>query len=114
METAKNSPEPPAQWVPCAVKDESTLGKVERLCLAYYRLNTWQWDELAGAKPDGFDSLPRYDTRRFKRFRPKIRTKAEYIKPAMAELEEKIRKAIERRCWRMFGSGLPEEQGHQI
>lgn len=38
--------------------DESTLKFNERLGLAYCRLNCWQWDEIIGTKPEGFDDLP--------------------------------------------------------
>lgn len=35
--------------------DESTLSFEERLGLAYCRLNTHQWDELLGEKPEQYD-----------------------------------------------------------
>lgn len=38
------------EWV-----DESTLSFEERLGLAYCRLNSHQWDELLGEKPERYD-----------------------------------------------------------
>ena len=31
---------------------------LDRLCLAYSRLNSGEWDEIVGPKPEGFDGLP--------------------------------------------------------
>ncbi|MGN0776042.1 MAG: hypothetical protein ACI4MM_05115 [Candidatus Ventricola sp.] len=38
--------------------DERTLGPMERLGLAYCRLESLEWDERAGEKPEGFDKTP--------------------------------------------------------
>lgn len=38
-----------------------SVDEINRLGLAYCRLNTWEWDEIVGPKPDGFDEMPRYD-----------------------------------------------------
>lgn len=48
--------------------DESNLNRIDRLGLAYCRLNNWEWDEILGPKPDGFDSLSREE--KYERTRP--------------------------------------------
>ena len=37
--------------------DETTLNFEQRLGLAYCRLNSWQWDDIVGPKPNDFDSI---------------------------------------------------------
>ena len=64
-------------------EQEKELNYVDRLGLAYCRLNSWGWDEIIGPKPDEFDKLPWYDNRKFKKFRRKIRTKSYYLTPAI-------------------------------
>lgn len=31
-----------------------------RLGMAYNRLRKWEWDELMGEKPEGFDEMPKF------------------------------------------------------
>ena len=35
------------------------LNKIDRLGLAYCRLNCWEWDNIIGPKPEGFDNASR-------------------------------------------------------
>lgn len=42
------------------LKKEDGLSPEERWALAWYHLNNWEWDELLGAKPEGFDGLPEH------------------------------------------------------
>lgn len=42
--------------------DGSQMGDEERLALAYWRFSSWQWDEIAGPKPEGFDRMRPYPT----------------------------------------------------
>lgn len=37
--------------------DETTLNFEQRLGLAYCRLNSWQWDDIIGPKPNDFDNI---------------------------------------------------------
>ena len=37
--------------------DETTLNFEQRLGLAYCRLNSWQWDNIVGPKPNDFDDI---------------------------------------------------------
>ena len=37
--------------------DETTLNFEQRLGLAYCRLNSWQWDDIVGPKPNDFDNI---------------------------------------------------------
>lgn len=37
--------------------DGSKLDDEARLALAYWRFQMWEWDEIAGPKPDGFDKM---------------------------------------------------------
>ena len=36
-------------------EQEKKLNYVDRLGLAYCRLNSWEWDDAVGPKPEGFD-----------------------------------------------------------
>ena len=40
--------------------DESTLDRTDRLGLAYCRLSGWEWDDIVGPKPEGFDEMPHF------------------------------------------------------
>lgn len=89
--------------------DESTLDPIDRLGLAYCRMNSWEWDEVAGPKPEGFDGLPLFDRRMFKRFRKKIVTKHDYIRPAISAIESIVGEANASRCWWKFVLDRSEE-----
>ena len=80
-------------------KQEKELNYVDRMGLAYCRLNSWEWDEIIGPKPDGFDELPWYDNRKFKKFRKKIRTKSDYLTPAIEGIKSIIGEANLSRYW---------------
>lgn len=60
--------------------EKSDLTWKERLGLAYIRLRHWQWDDIMGPKPEGFDSLPNF----VKGARRKERCKYDYTAPALA------------------------------
>ena len=64
--------------------DEAKLGPAERLALAAYRMNGWQWDDMFGEKPDGFDRMT-------------IDEKNKFIHPQFMQIDE-----IARRC--LFGT----------
>lgn len=71
-----------------AMVDESTLNHEERLGLAYCRLNGWEWDELFGPKPDGWDTMPDYEYPYTYGSKRKVYpTKYDYTKPMMHALE---------------------------
>lgn len=94
-------------------KQEKELNYVDRMGLAYCRLNNWEWDEIIGPKPDGFDELPWYDNRKFKKFRKKIRTKSDYLTPAIEGIKSIIGEANISRCWWKFELGKTEEEWRQ-
>lgn len=64
----------------------SELSFEYRIGLAYNRLTNWEWDELLGPKPDGFDEMPRISKRRL--FRRRAPSKFDYISAAMEVLRE--------------------------
>lgn len=77
--------------------DESKLSPVERLGLAYCRLNCWIWDELVGAKPDGFDRMT-------------LGEKCGYIEPQLNRIEQILGKPYVDRCWWLYEMGKTEEE----
>ncbi|MEG1205183.1 MAG: hypothetical protein RSD74_02000 [Angelakisella sp.] len=46
----------------------------------YYKLNSWQWDERLGEKPDGWEMLPMYNCKLIHKIM-KRRTRSDYITP---------------------------------
>lgn len=94
-------------------EQEKELNFVDRLGLACCRLNSWEWDDILGPKPDGFDELPWYDNRKLKRFRKKIKTKSDYLLPMMHEIESMIGEESTSRCWWKFVLGETEEAWEQ-
>lgn len=91
-------------------EQEKELNYVDRLGLAYCQLNSWEWDDAVGSKPEGFDELPRYDNRKFKRIRKKIKTKDDYLTPAIKRIELIIGRANMSRCWWKFELEKTEEE----
>ena len=67
-------------------------------------------DAIEKFKPEGFDDLPDFDRRKFRRFRKPIRTKYDYIWPKMKGIEFLIGKDNTSRCWWTFELGRTEEQ----
>lgn len=89
--------------------DESELNPIDRLGLAYCRLNQWEWDEILGPKPDGFDALPYFGAAPGTR-KKKYRNRHDCIQPAMRYLESVIAQAQFSRCWWLFVLGRSEEE----
>lgn len=89
--------------------DESKLNRIDRLGLAYCRLNDYQWDDLIGPKPEGFDDLPRSVKRRWP-WQKKKPCKSDYIRPAIEGIESIIGEANISRCWWLFVLGKTEEE----
>lgn len=77
--------------------DESKLSPVERLGLAYCRLNCWIWDELAGDKPDGFEQMTNDE-------------KHVYIHPKMNRIEQILGRPYVDRCWWVYEMKKTEEE----
>lgn len=82
--------------------DEDALNYVDRLGLAYCRLNSWIWDPILGAKPIGFDSLPDYDRKEGRLFHRKRPSKSDYVEGPMTAIEQIIGPANIDRCWWKF------------
>lgn len=96
---------------------EAELSTIDRLGLAYCRLNCWEWDEgIAGPKPEGFDDLPFYDNREFKpfyrlrRYFHPIRTRCQYTKPIINAVYRAIGETNAVRCEWIFEYGKSEEE----
>lgn len=91
-------------------EQEKELNFVDRLGLAFCRLNSWEWDDIVGPKPKGFDGLPKCDNRRFKIFQKEIKTKSDYLGPAIRRIESIIGKVNTSRCWWKFELKKTEEE----
>lgn len=90
---------------------ENELDRVDRLGLAFCRLNCGEWDEIIGPKPDGFDEMVEFDkefhdTRR----RTAWPTKHDYIGPALKGIEDIIGDANTSRCWWKYELGRSEQE----
>lgn len=88
--------------------NEASLSSVDRLGLAWCRLNSGEWDNIIGDKPSMFDSLPD-SPRGWRRIfhRP---TKSTYLLPAMAAINATIGEENISRCWWVFALGRTEAQ----
>lgn len=93
-------------------EEESALNRIDRLGLAFCRLNCWEWDELLGKKPDGFDGLPDYHKRSWP-WTKENSAKDYYIRPAIKAIESIIGPANISRCWWKFALGKSEEEWFQ-
>lgn len=106
--------------------DENSLCKVDRLGLAYCRLNGYGWDDIIGPKPKGFDGLPDYDPYAVERIHHPIimgilaklfpekygrkPTKHDFVYPAMRGIESEIGGANTSRCHWIYGLGKTEQE----
>lgn len=106
--------------------DEGSLSKIDRLGVAYCRLNSWKWDECIAPKPEGFDSLPKFDrygleriehpiimrflSRAFPEKFAKKLTKDSYIRRAMKAIELEIGPANTSRCHWVYGMKRTEDE----
>lgn len=75
--------------------EEATLGWEDRLGLAWCRFNTYEWDELAGPKPEVFDRMTESERTRF-------------VAPFMHRIENAIGQAACNRAWWLFVIGGSE------
>lgn len=82
--------------------DESKLDRIDRLGLACCRLDCFEWDEIIGEKPDGFDALPNYVKGKLSRY--------DYVRPASLGVKSIIGEANASRCWWKFVLGKTEEE----
>lgn len=88
--------------------DEAKLNYVDRLGLAYCRLNCFEWDEILGDKPAEFDNLPDFPRKRL--FQRKMTSKQDYVYPAIIAIEAAIGVANTSRCWWLFQLGKTERE----
>jgi hypothetical protein len=91
--------------------DESTLNKIDRLGLAYCRLINFEWDDLVGQKPEGFDEMPNYQLKRW--WQKKVPTKSDFVRIPSERIESIIGEANTSRCWWKFVLGESEEAWFQ-
>lgn len=88
--------------------DEKTLSPIDRLGLAWCRLNKSEWDPILGERPVYLDSLPKRKPRwHFWDKRPE--KWQEEIK-IMHAIERIIGEANTSRCWWIFVLGRTEEE----
>lgn len=87
--------------------NEADLSFADRLGLAYCRLNCCVWDEILGPKPDRFDELPTFSSKRL--FRKRQPGKSDYTIPAMRAILSIIGDANVSRCWWIFVLGRSKE-----
>ena len=86
--------------------DENALDRIDRLGLAHCRLNGWEWDEIVGPKPEGFDEMPLSIPG--KKWAPG--TRSYYIGPARTGIENIIGEANTSRCHWIFNLRRTEEE----
>lgn len=77
---------------------------IDRMGQAHCRLNGYEWDDVAGPKPEGFDDLPDFS------LDGEHPTKHDYIQPAMKRIEEIIGKAEISRCLWKYELGATEDE----
>ena len=92
--------------------DEATLDRIDRLGLAYCRLNRFEWDEILGPKPDGFDDLPAYPPKRKHSTRHGSQpiSKSDYVEAAIWAIRSIIGEANCSRCVWVLGLGKTEAE----
>lgn len=76
--------------------DESKLSPAERLALAAYRLNRWEWDDMLGRKPKRFDTMT-------------IDEKQLFILPQYNRIKELLGDVYLLRCFWIFDGETEEE-----
>ena len=91
------------------VPDISSLNDVDRLGVAACRLNCWEWDDILGPKPEGFDSLPEYTPKRHFWERKKV-SKHDFVYPARNAIKNIIGEANISRCWWKYILGKSDEE----
>ena len=96
----------PKNMVPGNITGEEQLTPIDRLGLAYCRMNCWLWDEVIGDKPDGFDEMP-IDVSDFYRWwrrligRP-VRTQFGCVRGHLHRITQLIGEDNVSRCWWRF------------
>lgn len=65
---------------------DNKLSFQDRMGLAYHRLNNWEWDDIFGEKPEGFDDMPNFAKPRL--FGKRKPCKYDYISAATAVIRE--------------------------
>ena len=89
--------------------DESSLNEIDRLGLAYCRLNRCEWDDIL-TKPDGFDEMPEYPAPLWKFWKRNQKSKHDVRIQKMLNIESIIGEANTSRCWWIFALGKTEDE----
>lgn len=84
-----------------AVYEKPDMSETDRLGLAYCRLNSWLWDDIAGECPKDFYSLPRY--------RNLGKSRKAYIEKPISEIRAKLGKENCSKYWWLYSLGKTEE-----
>lgn len=89
--------------------NESSLGYTDRLALAAMRLNAYEWDEILGPKPVGFDELPVCSKTNLMTG-TRTPSKTDFVRPARLAITNMIGEAAVSRFWWIYGLGRSEEE----
>lgn len=92
--------------------DEASLNRTDRLGLAYCRLLQFEWDEILGDKPEGFDAMPKFRIGNIRLHKGR-KYKNDYTGPALAAIQSIIGEANCSRCWWLFALHRTEEEWFQ-
>lgn len=84
----------------------------DRLYIALRRLNRWEWDDLLGPKPEGFDDLPKWTEKKWWQFKRR-KSKSDYISRPKRAIEKIVGEAVISRLWWVNELGRTEEQWFQ-
>lgn len=89
--------------------DENGLSMIDRLGLAYCRLNCSEWDDILGPKPEGFDDLPSRSPKQGIGRKHQL-CKEDFLGAALRGISSIIGEANCSRCWWKFKLGKSEEE----
>ena len=83
-------------------------GFIDRLGLAYWRLNHLEWDELLGPKPEGFDELPNFWEKRWP-WEKRKPSKEDHTRRPMAAIRSLIGEVNISRYWLKYEYGCEDQ-----
>lgn len=85
--------------------DELSLSMEERYGLALMRLSCWEWDEIFGPEPEGWETLPDYPGRWRDRVLRRLglkKFKWDYIEEKWIWLKTDISPEVQKKCREQF------------
>ena len=92
--------------------EEKIYLDTDRLGLAYCRANCFEWDDLFGEKPKGFDEMPAFPEAgdSLDLMNRNYLTKFDFVHPVSVAIEEMIGKSNISRCWWKYQEIGSEEE----